>query len=303
MPGAGNLWRVGLPVGLTNRHACLPGRVPPEPRIQAVRLVGKKDAVAVFKFLHGQKAVHRVATMCRVLRVSRSGYYAWRHRPLSHRQRNDLELMERIVGIHQSSRGTYGAPRIMAELRLVHGIRCSRKRVARLMRDAGIAGVHRRNGRGKVRPRVEGSVYPDLVKCSFTATAPEQLWVVDLTQHGIGEGWLSGDGDRRALAASGGVGHGGPCYCGPGAGCPQHGHLEPAAGDGAVHHTAGMRITGATDPETRYQRVRRPCSGRRKSEWNPWSAPSPARPVPARTPRQTAEEPEADRPSWPAPPR
>ncbi|MEW6546782.1 MAG: IS3 family transposase [Bacillota bacterium] len=151
---------------------------------------GGKDAVAVFRFLHAQRPTHRVATMCRVLRVSRSDYYAWRGRPPSRRERSDLELRERIIQIHRASRGTYGAPRVMAELRLVHGIRCSRKRVARLMRDAGITGVHRRNGQARARPRAEGSVYPDLVKRSFTATAPDQLWVADLTQHGTDEGWL-----------------------------------------------------------------------------------------------------------------
>jgi len=188
----------------------------------------------VFKFLHEQKAVHRVATMCRVLRVSRSGYYAWRHRPLSQRQRSDLELKERIVGIHRASRGTYGAPRIVAELRLVHGIRCSRKRVARLMRDAGIAGVHRRNGRAKVRPRVEGPLCPDLVKRTFTASAPNQLWVADLTQHGTDEGWLYLATVMDVFFASGGgVGHGRSCYGRPGAGRPQHGHPEPSAGNRA----------------------------------------------------------------------
>lgn len=128
--------------------------------------------------------------MCRVLGVSTSGYYAWRGREKSERAQADDRLRELIVQVHQESRGTYGAPRIHAELALTYGIRCSRKRVARLMREAGIAGVHRRRLCGCTRRDPEREPYPDLVNRDFTVDAPNQVWVADLTQHPTGEGWL-----------------------------------------------------------------------------------------------------------------
>ncbi|MFZ5898944.1 MAG: IS3 family transposase [Bacillota bacterium] len=79
-----------------------------------------------------------------MLGVSASGYYAWRQRGVSARAQRDAELTEVIVQIHRASRGTYGAPRVHAELTMGHSIRCSKKRVARLMRQAGLTGVHRR---------------------------------------------------------------------------------------------------------------------------------------------------------------
>jgi putative transposase len=89
------------------------------------------------------QAEHRVATTCRVLGVSPSGYYAWRHRPLSGRARADVTMTAQVEAIHGHSRGTYGAPRVHAELR-AEGVPVGRKRVARLMRAAGLQGVSRR---------------------------------------------------------------------------------------------------------------------------------------------------------------
>lgn len=128
--------------------------------------------------------------MCRVLGVSTSGYYAWRVRKASARAQEDDKLRKLIVQIHQESRGTYGAPRVHAELALKYRICCSRKRVARLMREAHIAGIHRRRLRGCTRRDPAREPYPDLVNRDFTADAPNQLWVADLTQHRTGEGWL-----------------------------------------------------------------------------------------------------------------
>lgn len=141
-------------------------------------------------FVEQEKANHRIATMCRVLGVSTSGYYAWRKRGLSARARQDAELTEQIRRIHQASRGIYGAPRIHAELALGLGIRCSKKRVARLMRQAGLMGVHRRRPWGCTRRDPARDPYPDLVQRTFTATAPNRLWVGDMTQHRTDEGWL-----------------------------------------------------------------------------------------------------------------
>ena len=95
--------------------------------------------------MKANQAHHRVVTMCRVLDVSPSGYYAWRGRRPSRRARRDEELSARIGAIHRESRGTYGAPRVHAEL-VDNGCRVSRKRVARLMRESGLAGVSRRRG-------------------------------------------------------------------------------------------------------------------------------------------------------------
>ena len=124
--------------------------------------------------------MHEVATMCRVLDVSSSGYYAWRERPPSVRARRDEELTERIRTIHERSRGTYGAPRIHAEL-AAEGIHIGRKRVARLMRAAGLEGVSRRKGwKTTVRDR-DARPAPDLVQRAFTAEGPDRLWVADIT--------------------------------------------------------------------------------------------------------------------------
>jgi putative transposase len=121
-----------------------------------------------------------VATMCRVLEVSASGYYAWRVRPPSARAFEDGKLLERILAIHADSRGTYGAPRVQAELR-AQGIRISRKRVARLMRQAGVHGVSRRRF-VVTTVRQPGAVpAPDLVQRDFEVGGANQLWVADIT--------------------------------------------------------------------------------------------------------------------------
>jgi putative transposase len=124
--------------------------------------------------------MHRIATMCRALGVSPGGYYARLKRPLSARTRADAALRARITEIHRRSRATYGAPRIHAELR-EEGIRVGGKRVARLMRSAGLRGVSRRRWIvTTVRDR-NARPAPDLVERNFTAAAPNRLWVADIT--------------------------------------------------------------------------------------------------------------------------
>ena len=121
--------------------------------------------------------------MCRVLKVSKSGFYGWRDRALSARTQADALLSEKIVGIHRYSRETYGAPRIHFELRTL-GVRCARKRVARLMRQAGLFGCggRRRKARTTVRSQAgPTSPAPDLVKRNFSPEAPDRLWVADIT--------------------------------------------------------------------------------------------------------------------------
>jgi putative transposase len=122
--------------------------------------------------------------------VSNSGLHAQRMRPSSARQLADEILEEQIRLIHRESRETYGAPRIHAELRLGHGINCSRKRVARIMRKCGLQGVHRRKRRRTTIRSVDGAPAPDLVSRNFAAAKPNQLWVADITYVPTWQGFL-----------------------------------------------------------------------------------------------------------------
>jgi transposase InsO family protein len=144
----------------------------------------------MFLFVTQEKAHHSVTRLCRLLGVSTSGYYAWRCRGPSARARRDAELVARIEHVHRVSRGIYGAPRIHAELTLGQDIACGRKRVARLMRVAGLSGVHRRRRHGMTRRDPRRPLFPDRVQRDFTPSAPNRLWVADLTQHRTSEGWL-----------------------------------------------------------------------------------------------------------------
>ena len=135
------------------------------------------------------QAFHRVATSCRVLGVSASGYYAWRKRPLSARACADVELTAQIETIHHESRGTYGAPRVHAEL-AAQGIRVGRKRVARLMRAAHLQGVSRRKPFVTTRRDPTADPAPDLVNRDFHVGAPNQLWVADITYIATGGGFI-----------------------------------------------------------------------------------------------------------------
>lgn len=143
-----------------------------------------------FVFVEAEKANFPIAFMCSRLGVSRAGYYAWQRRPPSARDRADARLLTTIRAVHQDSRGTYGAPRVHAELALDHGIRCGRKRVARLMRKAGLQGVHRRRRQGCTRRDPHAVPAPDLVQRDFDPPRQDRLWVADVTQHATWEGWL-----------------------------------------------------------------------------------------------------------------
>lgn len=135
------------------------------------------------------QAFHPIATMCHVLEVSPSGYYAWRKRPLSARARADVELTAQIEAIHRDSRGTYGAPRVHAEL-AAQGIHVGRKRVARLMRAAHVQGVSRRKQFVTTRRDPTASPAPDLVERQFQVSAPNRLWVADITYIPTATGFL-----------------------------------------------------------------------------------------------------------------
>ena len=144
----------------------------------------------MFRFIGREKANHCVNMMCRVLKVSRSGYYkrvSWKP---SARETNDAKLKKVISEIHKKSRGTYGSPRVHAELLMSRNIRCSRKRVARLMRELGIQGARRRGRFGCTRRNPKREAYPDLVERQFSTGAPNKLWVADMTQHLTAQGLL-----------------------------------------------------------------------------------------------------------------
>jgi len=121
-----------------------------------------------------------IRAMCRVLEVSASGYYAWRRRMVSARKKEDQKHQQRIRTIHHQSRQTYGAPRIHAELK-AEGTAISRKRVARLMREAGLQGVSRRKRIVTTRRDRSARPAPDLVDRKFVADRPDALWVADIT--------------------------------------------------------------------------------------------------------------------------
>lgn len=126
------------------------------------------------------QATYPIATMCRLLEVSTSGYYAWRRRGPSTRAQEDARLSRQIESIHTRSRGTYGVPRVHAELTEAE-TRVGRKRVARLMRGLDLQGVSRRKGTRTTVRRPDRRPAPDLVQRDFTAGEPNQLWVADIT--------------------------------------------------------------------------------------------------------------------------
>jgi putative transposase len=135
-----------------------------------------------FRLIEAERAQHRVSRLCQVLGVTRAGYYAWKRRAPSRGARADGELRALVARVFADSRETYGAPRIQAELAEEHGIRVSQKRVARLMRELGIAGVSRRRKglRTTVRSR-EAPAAADLLRRDFRASGPDRLWVADIT--------------------------------------------------------------------------------------------------------------------------
>ena len=131
--------------------------------------------------MSANQAVFPVSVMARVLGLSKAGYYAWLRRPPSVHAVADAALMKRVRTIHASSRQTYGAPRVHAELR-AQGEQHGRKRIARLMREGGLVGAsHRRGGPVTTQRDKEARPAPDLVDRNFTAAGPDQLWVADIT--------------------------------------------------------------------------------------------------------------------------
>jgi putative transposase len=142
-----------------------------------------------FHFIAAHRAEFRLRSLCRVLGVSRSGYYAWRQRPTPRQAERNDALLVHIRAAYQRGRQAYGAPRVHQEL-VQQGIPCGRHRVARLMRREGIVACTERHFRWTATPRAELPAAPDRLQRAFWAPAPNCRWVSDITSVRTGQGWL-----------------------------------------------------------------------------------------------------------------
>ena len=143
-----------------------------------------------YQFIQDNQDRYPVSRMCEVLDVSASGYYDWRDRPVSARAKRDAMLTEKIQHIHQMSKSTYGTPRIQAELR-AKGIRCGRRRIGRLMREAGlVTRCSRRRKPRTTRSNLSHFKYVNRLQRDFSAKGPNRKWAADITYIETEEGWL-----------------------------------------------------------------------------------------------------------------
>ena len=142
-----------------------------------------------FAFIATEKACYPVALMCRVLKVSRAGYYAWCKRPASQHTQEDQRLGLAVAAIYRESRGRYGSPRVHAELR-ERGQRTGRKRVARLMQTAGLRAREHRRFRCTTDSKHGMAIKQNLLERRFTVPTPNRGWVTDITYVWTLEGWL-----------------------------------------------------------------------------------------------------------------
>jgi putative transposase len=145
--------------------------------------------VSRYRFVEAHREQYPIREMCHVLSVSRSGYYAWRKRSPSARERENGRLLAALVKLHTASGGAYGSPRLHQGL-VKQGWQCGRHRVARLMRLRGIRGVTLRRKQRTTHAAEEDAQLPDLLQRDFTATQPNQKWVADMTYLATHEGWL-----------------------------------------------------------------------------------------------------------------
>ena len=142
-----------------------------------------------FAFIAVEKASAPVAVLCKVLEVSRSGFYAWEQRVPSAHSLEDAKLRVHIAAIHERSRGLYGAPRVHAELR-ASGFTVSRKRVARLMRELGLESRRKRRFKATTDSKHSLPVAENILDRKFEVDAPDVAWVTDITYVWTSEGWL-----------------------------------------------------------------------------------------------------------------
>ena len=143
----------------------------------------------LFEFIDAEKAYYPISLLCRILKVSRSGYYGCKDRSPSKRDPENAALPEKIREIHNRSRRIHGYPRVHAELRAL-GVRCSKKRVARLMRKAGLRGCIRGRRKRTIRRDERAVPAPDLVGRNFATSAPEKIWTADITHVSTQEGFV-----------------------------------------------------------------------------------------------------------------
>jgi putative transposase len=142
-----------------------------------------------FEFIDAQKALFPVEFMCEQLGVSRSGFYAWKIRPESARQQQEQQLAEEVAQVHQQSRGTYGSPRVHAEMR-ARGRKVSRKRVARLMKKQKLQARKKRRSVRTTDSNHSQPVAPNVLQRDFSPDKPNSTWATDITYVWTGEGWL-----------------------------------------------------------------------------------------------------------------
>lgn len=136
-----------------------------------------------------EKAFFPITVLCRVLEVSRSGYYAWLKRPVCSRKVEDKQISTQIRELHEESRQTYGSPRIHEAL-LVKGRRVSRKRIARLMNEEGIYGRKKRKFKHTTDSNHPYPIAPNVLDRNFKTEHPDEVWVGDITYVATMEGWL-----------------------------------------------------------------------------------------------------------------
>lgn len=142
-----------------------------------------------YPFIEDYCGQFSIAALCRVMQVSRSGYYAWLKRPESNRSRENRQLVEQIRDIHQQSRHTYGSPRIHAELQTM-GVVCSENRIARLMQQHGIAVIRKRKFTRTTDSNHHLPIAPNLLDQQFEVSSPNAVWTTDITYIWTQEGWL-----------------------------------------------------------------------------------------------------------------
>jgi transposase InsO family protein len=136
----------------------------------------------LYRLIDEESQRQPVSRLCRTLGVTRSGFYDWQRQPLSDRALADWLLTEQIRGIFEESEQTYGSPRVFKELKLGRGMAIGEKRVARLMRQAGLRSIHAKKRKGSTTRAAEHPLAPDLVGRDFTVDGPDHLWVADFTQ-------------------------------------------------------------------------------------------------------------------------
>ncbi|WXJ94324.1 IS3 family transposase ISCce3 [Neomoorella carbonis] len=142
-----------------------------------------------YRFIREHTGTFRVETMCRVLKVSWTGYYRWLKRPVSQRRIQDEIIKEQIVNIYNKTRKTYGSPRVQKQLGR-EGIHCGKKRVERLMREAGIQAIQKRKFKVTTDSKHNLPVAENILNREFTANSPNTSWVTDITYIHTDEGWL-----------------------------------------------------------------------------------------------------------------